>query len=121
MGRSRAAAKAAGSRMERETADCLKEHVSRFIDRKVKTGSKDQGDIANLETTGHSPIAVECKDVATLSLGTWVNEAETERVHAGALAGIVVHKRKGKGSPLDQYVTMTMRDLIAILTDKRPD
>jgi hypothetical protein len=121
MGRSRAAAKAAGSRMERDTADCLKQHVSRFIDRKVKTGAKDQGDVGNLETPGGNGIAVECKDVATMSLGTWVNEAEAERVHAGAIAGVVVHKRKGKGNPLDQYVTMTMRDLIAILTDKRPD
>jgi Holliday junction resolvase len=121
MGRSRSAAKDAGRRTERETADALKEHVSEFIDRRVKTGAKDKGDIVNLRTPGGNRIAVECKNVAKMSLGTWVNEAEAERINDEAIAGIVVHNRVGKGNPLDQYVSMTLRDLVAILTDKRPD
>lgn len=119
MGRSRAAAKAAGSRMERETADALAEHVSDVIDRRVKTGAKDKGDIGGLRAHGQR-VVVECKDVATLSLGTWVKEAEVERVNDEALAGVVVHKRRGVGDPLSQYVTCTLRDLIALLTGTRP-
>lgn len=120
MGRSRSAARAAGSRTERETADALQTHVSEFIDRRVKTGAKDKGDIVNLRTRGGNRIAVECKNVAAMSIGTWVNEAEVERVNDNAIAGIVVHNRKGVADPLGQYVTMTLRDLIAILTDRRP-
>lgn len=121
MARSRASARAAGHRMERETADVLNAYVSRFIDIAPRKGAKDEGDIIHFETAGENPIVVECKDVATMSIGTWVNEAEVERKNKGAIAGIVVHKRKGKGNALDQYVTMTLRDLIAIRTDKRPD
>ena len=119
MGRSRAAAKAAGSRMERETADALAKHVDDRIDRKVKTGAKDKGDIGGLRAHGQR-VVIECKDVATMSLGTWVTEAEVERINDEALAGLVVHKRRGKGDALEQYVTMTLRDLIALLTGTRP-
>lgn len=122
MGRSRASARAAGSRFERQTADVLAEYIDDRIDRRVKTGAKDKGDIAGLRhPSGGGKIVIECKDVATMSLGTWVKEAETERVNDEAIAGLVVHKRRGMGNPLDQYVTGTVRDLIALLTGWRPD
>jgi hypothetical protein len=57
---------------------------------------------------------VECKNTATLSLAAWVKEAQQEAINDNALAGIVVHKRRGKADPLDQYVTMTMRELLLI-------
>lgn len=112
-----------GSSFERLMADCFKKYVSKYIDRKVKTGVKDTGDLTNMETPGGgSPIVVECKNVAKTNLGGWANEAEVERQnHRDAIAGIVIHKRKGKGQALDQWVTMTVRDFIAILTDVRPD
>lgn len=118
-GRSRASAKAAGSRHERLVADYLAEHVSEFVDRRVKTGAQDKGDIANVRAHGQR-VAVECKDVTKLDLAGWVTEAERERMNDGALAGVVVHKRRGKGQPGDQYVTLTLADLVAILTGKRP-
>ena len=120
MGRNRASAKSAGAAFERLVADTLAEHVDDRIDRRVKTGAADKGDIANVRTPGNNRVVVECKDTARLTLGTFVNEAETERVNDDAIAGVVVHKRKGKGQGLDQYVTMTVRDLVAILTEKRP-
>lgn len=119
MTRSRASARAAGSRHERLVADYLAEHVSEFVDRRVKTGATDKGDIANVRAHGER-VVIECKDVAKLDLAGWVTEAETERVNDGALAGLVVHKRKGKAQPGDQYVTLTLTDLVAILTGKRP-
>jgi hypothetical protein len=106
--------------MERQTADALAAHVDDRIDRRVKTGAKDKGDIGGLRVHGQR-VVLECKDVATLSLGTWVKEAEIERVNDEALAGFVVHKRVRVGDPLDQYVTGTLRDLIAIITGNRPE
>lgn len=119
MSRSRASAKAAGARFERQIADALAEHVDDRIDRRVKTGAKDRGDIGGLRHMG-GRVVVECKDVVQVSLGTWVGEAEVERGNDDALAGLVVHKRRGHGDPLDQYVTTTLRDLIALLTGERP-
>jgi len=36
------------------------------------------------------------------------------------LVGLVIHKRRGRGDPLDQYVTTTLRDLVALLTREPP-
>lgn len=119
MTRSRKSARPAGTRFERVVADYLKLHVSEFVDRRVKTGNKDKGDIANLRA--HlQPVIVECKDVARLNLAGWVEEADVERGNDDALAGVVVHKRRGTGDPGDQYVTCTVRDLVALLTGVRP-
>ena len=117
MPRSRASAKAAGSRFERQVADYLRDQVSEFIDRRVKTGAEDKGDIANVRTSGGHRVVVECKDVATLNLGGWIHEAEVEAANDGALIGVVVHKRRGHGDPGNQYVTMTLRDLALLLQD----
>jgi hypothetical protein len=119
MSRSRASAKAAGSRFERLVADYLAANVSEFVDRRVKTGAADKGDVGGVRAHGQR-VTVECKDVAKLNLGGWVAEAETERVNDDALAGVVVHKRRGKGQPGDQYVTMTLADLAFLLTGERP-
>lgn len=119
MSRTRASARAAGSRFERSIADYLAEHVDDRIDRRVKTGAKDRGDIGGWRFAGRRIVA-ECKDVARLSLGTWINEAETERGNDGALVGLVIHKRRGTADPGDQYVTLTLRDLVALTTGSRP-
>jgi hypothetical protein len=117
--RSRASAKAAGSRFERSIADALAIHVDDRIDRRVKTGAKDRGDIAGWRYAGLRIVA-ECKDVVATNLGGWIREAETERLNDDAHVALVVHKRRGHGDPLDQYVTTTLRDLIALLTQERP-
>lgn len=119
MTRNRASAKAAGARFERSIANSLAHHVDDRIDRRVKTGAKDRGDIAGIRHMG-GRVVLECKDVAKLALGTWVNEAEVERGNDDAVAGFVVHKRRGTADPLDQYVTGTLRDLVALLTGVRP-
>ncbi len=118
MTRNRASAKAAGSRFERLIADHLAAHVDDRIDRRVKTGSKDRGDIAGWRFAGRRIVA-ECKDVARLSLGTWIAEAELERQNDDAQVALVIHKRRGTADPGDQYVTLTLRDLIALTTGER--
>lgn len=121
MARNRNSAKQAGARFERSVADWLRDNVSEWIDRKVKTGAIDRGDVANVRTHNNERVIVEAKDYGgRLEAGTWVKEAETERVNDGAIAGIVVAKRKGTTDPGDQYVISTLRDFSAILTGVRP-
>lgn len=120
MARNRNSAKQAGARFERSVADWLRDNVSEWIDRKVKTGAVDRGDIANVRTHNNERVVVEAKDYGgRLEAGTWIKEAEAERVNDGAIAGIVVAKRKGTTDPGDQYVISTLRDFSAILTGVR--
>lgn len=120
MTRSNASARAAGARFERSIADCLAEHVDDRIDRRVKTGSKDKGDIAGLRHMG-GRIVLELKDYGgRYLLGPWLREAEIERGNDDAMVGAVVIKRRGVTDPLDQVIAMTVRDLVAILTGERP-
>lgn len=113
-------AKAAGSRFERVVADALQEHVSEFVDRKVRTGARDQGDIANLRSAHNLRITVECKDVRQMDISGWLREAEEERINAGDDIALVIAKRRGHGDPMKQYVHMELGDLVALITGFRP-
>lgn len=120
MTRSHASARAAGTRFERMVADYLAKHVDDRIDRRVKTGNKDRGDIAGLRHMG-GRVVLELKDYGgRYLLGPWLNEAEIERGNDDAIAGAVVIKRRATSDPLEQVVVMTTRDLIALLTGERP-
>jgi len=115
MARNRRSAKAAGARFERLVADYLAEELDDDrIDRAPKAGAKDKGDIANVRMGDHK-IVIECKDVARTDLPKWIREAQVEAENAGALLGIVVHKRRGVASPAQQWATMTLGDLAALL------
>lgn len=115
MPRSRATAKAAGSSFERQIADYLKENLSDMIDRRVKTGAKDKGDLANIRTRDNDRVVAELKNVMKMALGPWIKEAETERVNDDAYIGVVIHKRVRSGNPGDQFVTMTVDTFIKLL------
>jgi hypothetical protein len=121
MTRNRATAKAAGARFERLIADGLAEALEDTrIDRKVKTGSKDKGDIANVRTPQGDKLVIECKDRGgQFYAAEWVAEAEAERANDEALAGIVVAKRKGVTDPMRQYVVMELGELVALLRGDR--
>lgn len=120
MSRNRASAKAAGAGFERLIADYLAAHVDDRIDRRVKTGAKDRGDIAGLRHMGQR-VVIECKnEKPPVKLGAWATEVEVERGNDDAIAGLVAHKRHGKGDPGDQWITCTVRDLVALLTGERP-
>ena len=118
MARSRASAKAAGTRHERAVADYLAQHVDDRIDRRVKAGAKDRGDIGGVRHLG-ARVVVECKNTSRLDVGTWLREAEVERGNDDATVGLVVAKRHGKGAPADQLVLMTLGDLVALMTGSR--
>lgn len=121
MSRSRASAKAAGTRHETAIARYLAEHVDDRIERRARNGGKDRGDIAGLRAPGGGRLVVEAKDCAQIKLAGWAREAEIERGHDDALAALIVHKRHGKADPAEQWVTCTLRDLVAILTGIRPE
>lgn len=119
MTRSRASAKAAGTRFEREVADYLARWVDERIDRRVRYGRSDRGDIAGLTISGARVVA-EVKNCTRTALAAWAAEAELERGNDDALVGVVVHKRHGHAAPGDQWVTMTLRDFAALLALARP-
>lgn len=121
--RTHKSARAAGSTHERNVADYLRDNLSEFIDRRVKTGAKDKGDIANVRMSpllGGGRVVVECKNTSTLSVGPFLNEAEVERVNDQAKVGVVIAKRHGIGAIGRQTVLMTVDDLICLLTGERP-
>ncbi|MFT4202176.1 hypothetical protein [Gordonia sp. (in: high G+C Gram-positive bacteria)] len=119
MTRNRKSAKSAGSRFEREIAETLARALEDDrIERRARSGAKDRGDIAGLRLHGKR-IVVEAKNCARIDLAGWMREAEVERGNDDALVGVVAHKRHGKGDPLDQWVTMTVREFIAILRGDR--
>lgn len=120
MARNRASAKAAGAKFERMVADGLAVALQDTrIDRKVKTGSKDKGDIANVRHGEHK-IVIECKDRGgQFFAAEWVGEAEAERINDDALAGIVIAKRKGVTDPMRQWCLMEVSELVALLRSDR--
>lgn len=117
--RNHRSARSAGTSFETSIAGCLARWVDDRIERRARNGSKDRGDISGLRHGGHR-VVVECKNVRRFDLSGWLAEAELERGNDDALVGLVIHKRIGKGQPLDQYVTLTVRDLVALLTGERP-
>jgi hypothetical protein len=118
MTRSRASAKTAGTRFERAVADYMAADLDDDrIDRRVKTGAKDRGDISGVRTPFGERVVVEVKDTARLTLGSWINEVETEKGNDDAPVGVVVHKRVGFGTTRTggSYVTMTLDDFLRII------
>lgn len=120
MSRNRASAKKAGTAFETAVATYLATHVDDRIERRTKGGAKDRGDVAGLRHMGER-VTVEVKNAARLDLAGWTAEVETERGHDDAVAGLVVHKRRGTADPGEQWVTLTLADLVALLLGYRPE
>lgn len=121
MTRSRASAKAAGSQFETDTVAYLQRVLDDRIERRTKGGKKDRGDLSGWRHNGLRVVA-ELKNVAKLNLAGWVTEAEIERGNDGADIALVIHKRVGKGPKQmgETYVTLTLADLVTVLTGERP-
>lgn len=120
MTRNRASAKAAGTQLETWVAGYLAEHVHDLIERRSRNGAKDRGDIAGLTHMGQR-LVVECKNYGgVLEPALWLKEVEVERGNDDAGVGLVVAKRRGTTQPGDQYVLMTLADLVSLLTGSRP-
>ena len=121
MPRNRSTAKKAGSSFERLVADYLAHELNDDrIDRRVKTGNKDKGDIAGVRTIRGGRVVIECKNTSRDNLPLWIREAEIERGNDDAVIGVVAHKRHGSAQAADQYVTMTLATF-ALLLEGGPD
>ena len=115
MTRSNRSARQAGSSFEKLIADALAWNLKDDrIERRVTNGAKDRGDIGGVLTARGQRVVVECKNTNRLSLAEWVAEAKREAVNDNAVAGYVVHKKRGTTDPLEQYVTMTLGDLLRL-------
>ncbi len=121
MTRTRATAKQAGAKAERDVADYLAQALDDDrIDRRVKTGNKDRGDIGGVRVRGQR-LTIEVKNCARTDLAGWTAEAQTEAGNDDALAGIVIAKRKGTTNVGRWYVHMTVTELIALITGQKAD
>jgi hypothetical protein len=104
------AGKQRGTRWETAIVDYLRTVGAPHAERRAKNGAKDRGDVA-----GVVGVVIEAKSAARTELAAWIDEAEVERRHDGAVIGLVWHHRRGKASPADGYVTMTGSTLVGLL------
>src|SRR5688572_24538692 len=68
--RNRGSARKAGASFERVVADYMRDTIDDRIDRRVRTGARDCGDIAGLRAHGQH-VAVEVKNCRDWKPGTW--------------------------------------------------
>ena len=116
LSRSNRSARKAGSSFERLVADYLAEALgSEGIDRQVKVGTNDLGDVRGVYLGGR-PVVVECKEYGGRNeLPKWYAEAERERANRDAAYGVVVWKRYRVADPARQHVSMTLATFAAML------
>lgn len=92
-----------GTAAEVDVVQCLR-MVGGYagVERRTLAGIHDRGDIA-----GIPGLVIEVKNQQAMDLAGWVDEAEQEAANAGkGVLGVVWHKRRGKASATDWYVTM---------------
>lgn len=104
-----AASKRKGSAFERTIVGAFREAGWTRATRALAGAAEDRGDVEGL------PFVVEVKNRREMALAGWVDEANAEAANAGVDAGIVVHKRRGRGDALDSYVTMDLRTFLGLL------
>src|SRR5271169_4802551 len=91
-----------GTAFETLIVDWLKLNGFPYAERRALHGSKDLGDI-NIPG-----VTLELKNCKTMTLAAWLDEAKVEAANAGTEVYAVVHKRRGKGDPGEQYVTLPL-------------
>lgn len=73
----------------------------------------DKGDVLG------TPVVISVKNWKRLALAEWVDALPRMKDAAGREVGVVWHKKRGKGSPGDWYVTLTGEDFLALLAAYR--
>jgi len=103
--------KVKGSRAERSVADYLLEHGIN-ADRIPAGATLDRGD---LWIPSPAFPTIDVKDHATPQLAAWVDRSKEQAANAGRTSGVVWHKRRGKSSPADWYVTMSGSSFVGLI------
>jgi hypothetical protein len=92
-----------GYRAEADGLTWLQQNLPVRLERPRAGAAADRGDY-----TG-APLVISVKDWDTPSLGSWVDALPRMIAAAGLETGVVLHKRRGKGSPDDWFVTTSGR------------
>jgi hypothetical protein len=119
------AAKRKGTAAETAVVRFLQANGWPQAERRALAGAADRGDVAGL------PVVVEVKNAARMELAAWLDEAVKEAGQrspyygqvppSDGTAGVVWHKRRGKASPGDWYVTCDGWTLLAFLQALKED
>ena len=106
--------KAKGTAAESAIVNYLKD-VGTYAHRNTLAGSLDKGDITIPLQPGN--VIIEAKNEKKTTLSEYVDETNTEAANANALFGVAWHKRRGKLSPANWYVTMDGETFVKILNE----
>jgi len=105
------ASKDKGTKAETAVVRFLQENGHPDAERRALAGTRDRGDIA-----GMPKLVIEVKAEVRLDLAGWLSEARHEAANAGpGTVPVVWHKRRGRSSPGDWYVTMGGQAFLALL------
>lgn len=102
--------KTKGTSAETAIVGFLRDNGFPHTERRALAGNSDRGDIA-----GIPGVVIESKNCAKQELAAWLDEAKVEQSNDRADLGVVWHKRRGKGSPGDWFVTMSGAQFADIL------
>ncbi len=107
-----------GAAFEQQTAEWLADRLNDDrIERRVKNGRNDRGDITGVKTIRGGRVVIEVKNRNRLTLAEWVDEAAAEAGNDDAVIAAVVHKRRGKGAVQfgETYVALTLENFARLL------
>lgn len=106
--------RAKGTRGENAVVDALIKAGFVHVERRALNGVNDKGDIAGVPGW---VFEVKYHDSYSGKLSTWIAECEVEKANAKADHAVVWHRRKGKASAEDWFVTMSGAEFISMLKE----
>ena len=112
MTRSRATAKKAGAKWDKDVVDYLIANGWPHAERRAKRGKNDAGDVS-----GVLGVCLELKNVNRFDLAGWVTQAREEAANAGARHWAAWAKRDGYTSPAEGYVVMNGEQYVRLLKE----
>lgn len=105
-------ARGKGTHAETQVVNYLVDQGFPYAERRAPNGARDRADVA-----GIPGVAIEVKNAARMCLAEWVDEAIEEGKNANASVSVCWHKRRGKGSPGQWFVTMTGEQFVKLIRD----
>lgn len=105
--------KAKGTAWESAWTAYIQEHHNSSAHRNVQMGAKDIGDVS-----GYYLHAAELKAEKTITLASYIEQANREAINAGQPFGCAVVKRRMKGTA-DGYVVRDVRTDVRLLNRLR--
>lgn len=101
-----------GARFETAVTNWLRAVGVVHAERRAPGQPADWGDI-----NGLPGVIIECKNVDSMSLGAWLDQANAARARTCADVAVVVHKRRGKPDVDDAFFTMSADSFYTLLVE----